>query len=238
VAAVVCVRLGFWQLDRLEGRHYYNDLFRRGMQAAPADLEQLLSGEPHGTLTYRRVVADGRYDTGHEVILYGRTLDDRPGSDVLTPLVLADGRAVIVDRGWVPFEMDSPPVTQAAPPPGEVRIEGLLAPNEPGGAHDAGEGGSATTFTTVDLHSIGDQLPYELLPWYVKLQSQTPAQPANGLPVPEPPPELTNGPHLGYAIQWFSFATIAVVGWAVLVRREVLDRRRVAGADSPPDTND
>jgi surfeit locus 1 family protein len=235
VVAVVCVRLGFWQLDRLEGRRYYNDLFRRGMQAAPENLERLLATEHGGTLTYRRVVADGHYDAEHEVILYGRTLDDRPGNDVLTPLVLADGRAVIVDRGWVPFEMDSPPVSDAAPPGGLVRVEGLLAPNEPGGSHTTDGGGSATTFTTVDLRSIGAQLPYELLPWYVKLQSQTPAQPEDGLPTPEPPPELTNGPHLGYAIQWFSFATIAIIGWVVLVRREVLDRRRVPDANSQPD---
>jgi surfeit locus 1 family protein len=238
VVAVVCVRLGFWQLDRLEGRRYYNDLFRRGMEAAPANLEQLLFTEHGGTLTYRRVVAEGNYDAEHEVILYGRTLDDRPGNDVLTPLVLADGRAVIVDRGWVPFEMDSPPVTDAAPPGGPVRVEGLLAPNEPGGSSDASDGRSATTFTTVDLRSIGQQLPYELLPWYVKLQAQTPAQPEGGLPILEPPPELTNGPHLGYAIQWFSFATIAIIGWAVLVRREVLDRRRVPDADSQPDAGD
>jgi cytochrome oxidase assembly protein ShyY1 len=232
VVAVVCVRLGFWQLDRLEGRRYYNDLFRRGMQAAPANLEQVLSSADGATLIDRRVVAEGRYDPAREMILYGRTLDDRPGNDVLTPLVLADGRAVIVDRGWVPFEMDTPPVADAAPPGGDVRVEGLLAPNEPGGSDNAGEvGGAASTFTTVDLRSIGAQLPYELVPWYVKLQTQTPAQPEGGLPIAEPPPELTNGPHLGYAIQWFSFATIAVVGWGVLVRREVLDRRRAVDAD-------
>lgn len=226
----MCIRLGFWQLDRLEGRRYYNDLFRRGMQAEPMDLERLLSTGGDGPLFDRRVVAEGRYDQAHEVILYGRTLNDRPGNDVLTPLILADGRAVIVDRGWVPFEMDDPPLTDAAPPTGGVRVEGFLAPSEPGGSHDAGvNGAAASTYTTVDLRSIGAQLPYDVLPWYVKLQTQTPAQPEGGLPIPEPPPELTNGPHLGYAIQWFSFATIAIVGWTLLVRREVLDRRRTAG---------
>jgi surfeit locus 1 family protein len=231
----VCVRLGFWQLERLEGRRYFNDRFRTGMAMPPVPVETLLASgdEP---LSYRRATAEGRYDAAREVILYGRALDGNPGNHVLTPLVMADGRAVLVDRGWVPFDLDTPPVDAAIPPDGRVQVVGFLSPNEPGGADDAEEGtagdgeGGANTFTRVDLDRIGQQLPYELLPWYLALQDQTPAQ-SGELPAVVPAPTLDEGPHLSYAFQWFAFAGIAAIGYLILARRQVLDRDAAVDAD-------
>src|SRR5690349_11891712 len=114
VVAGVCFRLAFWQLDRLEGRRYYNDLFRAAMTQAPAPVESVLAAPGSGSLTFRRVSATGRYDAAAETVLYGRPLDGRPGNHVLTPLVLPDGTAVIVDRGWVPFEPTYPPIAASA----------------------------------------------------------------------------------------------------------------------------
>ena len=116
VVVAVCVRLGLWQLDRLEGRREVNDRYAAGLAMPPRPLEDLLLED--GALAYRRATATGRYDTEREVILYGRPLAGRPGNHVLTPLLLADGRAIVVDRGWVPFEMDEPPVAAAVPPMG------------------------------------------------------------------------------------------------------------------------
>lgn len=227
VVVVACVRLGLWQLDRLDDRRMLNARVSAGLAEAPAPLEDLL-GEG-GPLAYRRAVVMGRYDTDREVILYGRALDGQPGNHVLTPLVLADGRAVIVDRGWVPFELDVPPVTEAAPPSTEVEVEGLLLTGQPDGAGEPRPGDDrVTTVKTVDLGVIGRDVPYDLLPWFLQLQTQSPA--AGTLPVPEPPPELTEGPHLSYAFQWFAFAAIAAVGYVILIRRGV--------SDHPPTTSD
>ena len=221
----VCARLGVWQLDRLEERRLFNDRFAAGLAAAPAPLEDLLAGD--GPLAYRRAIAVGRYDAEHEVILYGRSLDGQAGNHVLTPLVLADGRAVIVDRGWVPFEMDAPPVAAAPPPTGVVEVEGPLLAAQPGGAGSIQPGADrVTTMRTVDIDAIDRDVPYELVPWFVQLQAQSPA--AGELPVPAPPPELTEGPHLGYAFQWFAFATIAAIGYVILVRREVKEQHAAA----------
>lgn len=222
VVVAVCARLGFWQLDRLEGRRDFNARYAEGLAAAPVRLEDLLSGG--GAVAYRRATAEGRYDTAHEVILYGRGLEGRPGNHLLTPLVLADGRAIVVDRGWVPFEMDDPPVGAAAPPPGDVVVSGTLFAGRSGGAGEVGEGEDrVTVMRSVDLEAIARDVPYELAPWFLQLQTQSPA--AGALPVPAPPPDLTDGPHLSYAFQWFAFATIAAVGYAVLLRREVRERR-------------
>jgi cytochrome oxidase assembly protein ShyY1 len=229
LVVVVCARLGVWQLDRLEGRRYFNERFRTGMALAPEPIETLVASGDR-PLAYRRAEADGRYDMDHELILYGRSLNDQPGDHLLTPLLLHDGRAVLVDRGWIPFD----PATSAesAPPSGQVRVVGFLSPSEPGGADDAAASGTggATTFTHVDLDAIGRQLPYDLLPWYIALQAQTPPQ-SGELPALVPPPTLDDGPHLSYALQWFAFAAIAAIGYVILARRQVLDRRPGSGAD-------
>lgn len=220
VVVVVCVLAGLWQLDRLEGRREFNARYAAGLAAEPRPLEQLL--DEGGALAYRRAVASGRYDTEHEVILYGRTLDGRAGNHVLTPLVLNDGRAIVVDRGWVPFEMDEPPVWEASPPAGTVDVVGALLADQPGGAGDVSQPEDRiVTVRSVDLQAIAGDVPYELVPWFLQLRAQSPSP--GDLPVPAPLPELTEGPHLNYAIQWFAFATIAAVGYVILVRREVKD---------------
>jgi surfeit locus 1 family protein len=222
VMTTLCVRLGFWQLDRLHGRRYYNHLFEQGMAAPPRPIEALVDASSGAPLLYRQAEATGRYDPQREVLLYGRSDQDRPGNHILTPLELPDGRAVLVDRGWVPYAMDTPPVAQAAPPEGPVTVTGLLAPTEPGGSPQEG---TTTTFTRVDLDQIGRQLPYPLLPYYLQLRTQDPAQ--NGaLPVPPPVPTLDEGPHMSYALQWFAFASIAGFGFLLLVVREARDGRR------------
>ena len=115
VMTSLCVRLGFWQLDRLHGRRYYNHLFAQGMAMPPQPVETLVDGSAGTSLLYRQAEATGTYDPAHEVILYGRTNNEEPGNHVLTPLRLPDGRAVIVDRGWVPYDMNTPPVQGPRP---------------------------------------------------------------------------------------------------------------------------
>jgi len=164
------------------------------------------------------------------VILYGRALDGRPGNHVLTPFSLGDGRAVLVDRGWVPSDVATPPVGgEAAAAPGEVTVEGIVVPPV-GDGDDDGYDELPAQVRAVDLTALDEVIPATLVTdGYVLRQRQTPTQ---ARPVPAPLPELTEGPHLSYAIQWFTFAAIAVIGYGLLVRR---DRRRVAAAQATSD---
>jgi surfeit locus 1 family protein len=219
IVAFTCVRLGFWQLERLHGRRDVNAMLeQRGAQAAAP----IASLSPDA-MPYRHVTATGTYDPAHEQILSGRTSErGDPGNHVLTPLVLDDGTAVIVDRGWVPLETGTPPVGgTAAAPAGRVVVTGLALP--PDQVSDPPVDPSPSVVTRIDL-GRGD-LPYRLLPVYVLLQQQ---QPAQSQPEVVAPPGFDNGPHLSYAIQWFSFAAIAVAGCAVLLVR---DRR--GNSDAP-----
>jgi cytochrome oxidase assembly protein ShyY1 len=225
VMAIVCIELGFWQLRRLTQTEASNRAYRQGMVVTPKRVEDVIGTTDAGSsLLYARVTATGTYDTAHEVILYGRSSrEHQPGNHVLTPLRLPDGQAILIDRGWVPFGDDVPPIEAAAPPGGMLTVTGLLAPTEPGGSPQTGP---TTTYTRVDLDQIGRQLPYPLLPDWMELQAQEPPQPG-ALPELPPQPALTNGPHLSYAIQWFSFATIAVFGFAFLAYRQVREEGRL-----------
>ena len=220
IVAAVCVRLGIWQLDRLHGRHDVNAMLEaRGAEPA----EDIRTLDPSAT-PYHHVTATGTYDAAHETILSGRSQNGVAGNHVLTPLAFGDGTAVLVDRGWVPLEVTTPPVTgAAAAPPGPVRVEGLALP--PDAVSDPPASPAPTIATRIDL-GIGG-LPYRLLPVYVLLERQRPAQ---ATPAPASGPTFDDGPHLSYMLQWFAFATIALVGGAVLLVR---DRRDTLPTTTP-----
>jgi surfeit locus 1 family protein len=202
--AALCVRLGFWQLDRLQERRASNDRIRAGLAAAPVVLDEA----PGSGAAPRRASATGTYDVDREVVLFGRAFEGQSGDHLLTPLLLSDGSALLVDRGWVPTGTRSPARE------GEVEVRGfLLPPDSVGEAMPV-----AGRVTGVDPDSIDRSLPYELAPVYLLRQVQRP--PADSLPIPASLPALSEGPHLGYAIQWFSFAAVAVIGGSVLLRRE------------------
>ncbi|HEX6131155.1 MAG TPA: SURF1 family protein [Actinomycetota bacterium] len=214
VAAAVCVRLGFWQLDRLEQRRALNARIEAGLAGPPQPVEALLDA-PADEIAFRRVTASGTWDAAHEVLLYGRALDGRPGNHVLTPLVLGGGRAIVVDRGWVPTDASGPPMAgEAAAADGPVSVTGTLLPSEDGDGDEAAGG----IVRAVDVAALDGRVPADLVPGrYLLLASQEPAAAA---PTPAAPPEPDEGPHLSYAIQWFAFAAIALVGYVLLARRD------------------
>jgi surfeit locus 1 family protein len=217
--AATCVGLGLWQLRRLDDRRAANASIVTARSAPAVRIRS--AADVSASVPYRRVVARGTYDLEGEVIIYGRALDGQPGHHVVTPLALEDGSAVLVIRGWVPFRMDTAPVAEAAPVVRDVVVEGFLVGAE---SRDDGPPDAHGVVRSLDPEAIARSLPFDVAPLALQLEAQRPPQP--GPPTPVPPPELSEGPHLSYAIQWFSFATIALVGGAVLLRR---DRRATPG---------
>lgn len=252
VAVVAFVNLGFWQVRRLQGRLARNAVIEARMNLAPEPLDRLLADldpdAPVGAATsvdYRRTVASGRFDPDHEVLLRFRSRDGEAGYEVLTPLVLDDGSALLVDRGWVPYDLDTPPVASAAPPDGIVRVDGLMrAPQREPRAdrvalvpRDPPEGALQRPYYA-DPRRLAAQMPYPLVDATLTLLEQQPPQ-AGTLPVPETEPVLDNGPHLSYAIQWFSFTIIVLVGYAYLLRHTVRGsaKRRSDGEAATPEAS-
>jgi len=193
-------RLGVWQLHRLAERKAANADIRAARELAPVELP-LHRVEPEA-LRDRRAHAHGVYDYTHERVWRGRTYDEAPGVALLTPLRLSDGSAVFVDRGWVPSP-DAVHVDATRYREGDsADVTGLALP----APRDRGD---------VDPQALKDSLPYAVLSIVIQLNDSTAPHPT-GLKRWRPP-ALDNGPHLAYAIQWFCFATIVVVGVGVLL---------------------
>lgn len=228
---VAFLNFGFWQLRRLEQARSRNAVIEQQEALPPATLSEALTAALNGApLDHRRAEVTGEYAPQAEVLLRGRMLNGQPGFHVLTPLVLGEsegelaGTALLVERGWVPYALDTVPVADALPPAGSVRVAGeLRSPQSPPtgalsalAARDPPEGALKQAFY-VDVERLRAQMPFELAPAYLQLREQLP--PAAGeLPQALPPEVRDTGPHLGYAIQWFSFALIGIIGYAFLLR--------------------
>jgi cytochrome oxidase assembly protein ShyY1 len=133
----------------------------------------------------------------------------------VTPLLLADGRVLLVARGFVPVDDEPPPA-----PEGDVSIEGRLRRSEvrrTGALGDEREG-DLTVAQRVDIPRLAAQLPGDVVPMYVELTTSDPPE-AGDLPEPIDEPTLDEGPHLSYAVQWFLFSAMVAVGWILAVRR-------------------
>ena len=212
---VTCAVAGVWQLSRLSERRERNDRIRAAMEGPARDVSDVDDAE-----TFQNVRATGTYDVKYELILRSRSLNGSPGNHVMTPLVIDGDLAVIVDRGWVPAELDEAPVAEASPPKEEVTVQGLMLdaePQRPLQPDDPGTG-RLTSVRRINPVRLAEQMPYRLLPTYIQLREQDPAP--GELPRIVPRPELSDGPHLAYAVQWFIFLVIALTVYVALFRRE------------------
>jgi surfeit locus 1 family protein len=210
--AALCVRLGFWQVERLSERRAVNRAALAARAKPALDLGASVASTA-AELSDRWVEARGVYDREHEIVLRGEAFQGAPGVHVVTPLRLAgSGAAVLVLRGFVPAADAVRAKTDSLVEPGTVRVRGLAIPI-PSGAGQPVEHAGRTTWARLDLEAVRARLPYPLLPVVVR---QTPDPSLPRLPRRLPVPELNDGPHLNYAIQWFLFAGMAVA-FAVLV---------------------
>lgn len=218
--SALCVRLGIWQLDRLEQRRAFN-AHVEAQWASPA--VNLNAEVPRDVISmeYRSVQVSGSYDYEHQVALRNQYWQDQYGYHLLTPLLLKDGTAVLIDRGWIPGEDGEDPENWGSfNEDTEVVLSGIirLGGEEPdvGGVPD--ETGTLQFWNNVNLERIDEQLLYDLLPIYIQLDvDENDTQP----PIPyQPEIELTEGPHLGYAGQWFIFASILFFGYPFFLNKQ------------------
>ncbi|MGH9210442.1 MAG: SURF1 family protein [Acidimicrobiales bacterium] len=220
---VAMVSLGLWQLRRLDERRERNDLIRDRQEEPVAPVTEVLQAadgdDAVAAARYRAVTATGRYAAADTVVVRNRTQDGVPGAWLVTPLVLADGDVVGVVRGFVRLGDDGDPLPVPVPD-GELTVTGVVL--NPDGIDGTGPR---------DLEPLLDQP--ETLPALVL--SGDGAESHDDLAA-VPLPELSEGPHFSYAVQWFIFAAIALIGYPLVLARVV--RRRGKEVDDPVDADD
>lgn len=208
--AWVAWRLGEWQFHRLEERKDRNAIIEHNLEAEPAPVTEVMSTD-EGIAEdeqWRHVRATGEYDVENTVIVRYRTRDGASGADVVVPLITDDGTALIVDRGWMETDnQGARPDDVPAPPPGEVTVTGWVRQDA------TGDSTSVTDHSTRAISSdqIGDATGLTTFDGFLEAQSEDP-EPEEAIERPELP-ELGNGPHFFYGLQWWFFGLLAIVGF-------------------------
>jgi cytochrome oxidase assembly protein ShyY1 len=227
VTLVLFVAAGFWQLRRLDEVRADRLLSEERLDVEPVALDRLVAdtaGDP-AELAYRRVEVTGEYRTGQQVATIPLSRGGRPGNLLLTPLEPAgSATTVLVERGWVPYDREGVPTEAAAPPQGEVTVEGVLLPAQGDGTREVFN--DLGMVTLIDPPVMEDDLGLALQPLHLRLLEQQPAQ-EGALPVAGELPQLDEGNHRSYAVQWFLFSGIALIGYPILVVKTA--RERAAG---------
>ncbi len=219
--AYLAYRLGWWQWHRLEGRREFNAQTQQNLVAPAVPASQLMTAgtEPSHTDEWRVVTAIGTYDQAGTVQVRYQSRDGQLGVDIVTPLRLPDGNAVLVDRGWVQTNSTGMAVADLpAPPTGEVSVTGWLRIDGTGSSTTVSSG-STRAISSVQ---IAKTLDYPVLTGFVDATAEQPgaAQPLETVNQPT----LSDGPHFFYALQWWFFAMMAIGGYIYLL----IDERRKA----------
>jgi surfeit locus 1 family protein len=224
VFAMVCTRLGFWQLDRLEERRTWNSHLEQRLAAAPIAVTALPADSTAGH--YRRVSAHGRFDFERQVALATRSFQGSPGVHLLTPLRLDDGATVMVNRGWVyaPDAMTIDAAKWIERDGDTVTVTGYAETWS--GRETVPVPARQRVVRALDSLAVARLVGAPILTYFIAQTSDSARSPARPVRLGEP--VLSDGSHRSYAIQWFSFALIALVGGVLLVREELVRRRASA----------
>lgn len=212
-AVAICLRLGAWQLGRLQERRAANASARQARALPPIILPGNATPFAGG-----RVEATGVFDLEREFVLRGRANGGAPGVEIATPLRF-EGRdtALLVIRGFVPSDDATSVDLTLIREEGVRTARGIAFPlplTADSGAPNSRQG--AVTWRRLDARAVAARLPYPVYPVAIWQEQESTMQ---GMPIRTGAPGLDDGPHLSYAIQWFAFAVIfAVGGIAYLLR--------------------
>jgi len=221
ILGTVFVNLGDWQLRRLADRKERNAATISN-EARPVQPFTQVFTHPIGTADeWQRVEARGTFDGEHQFVVRYRSLGDAPSYSVVTPLRTSAG-TLLVNRGLIPLTSGNRvPAAGPPPPAGEVTVIGHVRANEKGRRGAVTPVNGSVRYINSD--ALAAALPYPVLNGYIGALSVDPPQ--SGGFQPASTPELTNGPHFWYAVQWFMFTGIAVLGIVVFIRGDLRERR-------------
>lgn len=223
VLGIVFIQLGQWQLRRLDERRADNAAVRQAENSPVVGWQEYFTEPVTEADEWHRVRITGHYLTEQQYVVRFRSNGDARGYEVVTPIRTEDGTVVLVNRGFGEVPRGQPmPTTAPRAPEGEVTVVGLVRMDETGG--EGAEVPQEGRVRVINSPAIGADLGMPVARGWIQLAESTPTQ--SGELVPAALPELTEGPHLSYAVQWFAFTVIGVVGVGFFVRSDLRARRR------------
>jgi cytochrome oxidase assembly protein ShyY1 len=229
VFAIACALLSRWQFDRTAEASAQNRLVETNYAKDAVPVGSLLPelDSWDASLSWTPVTLQGTYLTDEQLLVRNRPYNGRPGFEVLVPLLLDDGSVFMVDRGWVASgdKQDSPD-SIPAPPEGEIAVVARLRGSEPAIAGRSAPAGQLATVQLSEVDKVIDEPLYSGA--YGLLESESP-EPFDAAPLPAIKPELNEGMHLSYALQWILFALLGFFGLGWALRNEF----RIRNADDP-----
>lgn len=206
--------LGFWQAHRADEKRALQAVLESRAQEPPVELTGLVaSADP---LRYRRAVARGEWHARGQVFIDNRIRGGRAGFEIVTPLRLADGATLLVNRGWIARDSRYPRAPDVAVPPGEVQVSGLATVPPRRVLELSSETVAGDVWQNLNIDRYRERMGGAVLP--VVLLASTPAP--NALAVVEQP-DAGIAKHVEYSLTWFSLAATTVVLWLVLNTRRV-----------------
>ncbi|HSV39910.1 MAG TPA: SURF1 family protein [Nocardioidaceae bacterium] len=223
VLAYGCLWLGEWQFARLQDREERNEHAKVNLAMDPVPVSQVMGADDGVSKAeeWSRVTMTGTYRAEDSIVVRYQTRDGIAGVDIVTPLVAADGTGVLIDRGWLRTENVGNALKSApAPPSGEVTVVGWARSNADGDSTRVDD----QSARAISSRAIGDTLDYPLLEGFVDAETETP--PADQSLVQAELPDLGEGPHFFYGLQWWFFGLLALFGFGYLAYDE---RRNLTG---------
>lgn len=210
------VNLGLWQLRRLDEKKAFNAVVTARTEEP---VRQLSATVVPSRDEWSRITVTGSYDSTKAVTIINRSTDGAAGYDAVVPFVADSGVTLLVNRGFVPLDVAAP-----APTTKRISIVGYLRASQTRGALGAIDNPDPanTEFQRFDIPLIMKHVGAKPFPMYVQLIKESPSD-NQALPARIALPELSQGPHLSYAVQWFIFSTTALAAWVVVVRRRLRD---------------
>ncbi|MCY3579683.1 MAG: SURF1 family protein [bacterium] len=227
LVAIACIFLGFWQLGRLEQRRELNTILDTRLSREAVPIEDLIAAlQPRQGMAvdpddyeHTRITAQGRLLDQGRVLVRSQVVDSQAGFHAVYPMDLGDGQAVLVNVGWIPLSYQPETIEKVYGQSGHIELTGLVRADQKRPTLGREEPpGYLETVARIDIDRIQQQVDLPLHPFWIQLIE--PNDPGR-FPIPPDLPEITEGPHLSYAVQWFSFGAIALIGYAALIRREI-----------------
>jgi surfeit locus 1 family protein len=210
-AIAVCVAAGNWQHQRLQAKEALRAQLDSAVRAEPVALTVLADDADWAALRYRPVVATGEFVASRQILIDNKVHAGRAGYDVLTPMTLADGRAVLVNRGWIAQGASRSQIHDAAPPSGVVSVRGRLALPAAGYLELRREPPAGSVWQNLDPERFTAATRMKVLP--VIVEATAAPVPDDGLVRDWPAPDFGVEAHRIYMVQWYAFAVLAAMLW-------------------------